>query len=86
VEEIIDLGGDVSTARGAEMMLPMWVRLMGRAHDAYFQLQDRPVIQLRAIFCRSCRNKDCQGSASRRWGISLPDSTAVAPLVSSYPC
>ena len=33
--DIIDLG-DLSTARGAEMMLPMWIRLMGALQTPTF--------------------------------------------------
>lgn len=34
-ENIIDLG-DISTARGTEMMLPVWVRLFGKLQTPLF--------------------------------------------------
>ena len=40
--DVIDLG-DISTARGTEMLLPMWLRLDGRPGHRGVQLQDRPL-------------------------------------------
>ena len=40
--DVIDLG-DLTTARGAEMLLPIWLRLMGRARHRDVQLQGRPL-------------------------------------------
>jgi len=34
-KNVIDLG-DISTARGTEMLLPLWLRLMGALHTAQF--------------------------------------------------
>jgi 8-hydroxy-5-deazaflavin:NADPH oxidoreductase len=36
--DIIDLG-DISTARGAEMLLPAWLRLMGALNTPYFNFK-----------------------------------------------
>jgi predicted dinucleotide-binding enzyme len=36
--DVIDLG-DLSTARGAEMLLPLWVRLMGALGTPYFNVK-----------------------------------------------
>jgi predicted dinucleotide-binding enzyme len=36
--DVIDLG-DLSTARGAEMLLPIWVRLMGPMGSARFNFK-----------------------------------------------
>ncbi len=41
-DDVIDLG-DLSTARGTEMLLPVWLRLMGSARHRHVQLQDRPL-------------------------------------------
>ena len=38
--DVIDVG-DLSTARGTEMLLPIWVRLMGALGTPLLQLQDR---------------------------------------------
>lgn len=40
--DVIDLG-DITTARGTEMMLPVSLRLMGAAGEADVRLQDRPL-------------------------------------------
>ena len=40
--DVIDLG-DLSTARGAEMYLPLWLRLMGVTGHAVLQHQGRPL-------------------------------------------
>ena len=40
--DVIDLG-DLSTARGTEMLLPIWLRLMGALGTRDVQLQDRPL-------------------------------------------
>jgi hypothetical protein len=45
--DVIDLG-DISTARGIEMMLPVWLRLWGALGTPTFKLQDRPLIQHRS--------------------------------------
>jgi predicted dinucleotide-binding enzyme len=37
-KDIIDLG-DITTARGTEQLLPLWVRLMGTLGHANFQFQ-----------------------------------------------
>ena len=42
--DVIDLG-DISTARGAEMILPLWLRLWGALGTPDVQLQDRPLIR-----------------------------------------
>ena len=44
--DIIDLG-DITTARGTEMMLPVWLRLFGALQKPPLQLQDRPLIWIR---------------------------------------
>ena len=36
-DDVIDLGG-LETARGAEMLLPIWLRLMGALGTAEFNL------------------------------------------------
>ena len=36
--DVIDLG-DISTARGTEMWLPLWLRLMGTLGTAHFNLK-----------------------------------------------
>ena len=41
-DDVIDLG-DLSTARGTEMLLPIWLRLMGTPRHRPVQLQDRPL-------------------------------------------
>ncbi len=38
--DIIDLG-DITTARGAEMVLPIWLRIWGALGTGDVQLQDR---------------------------------------------
>lgn len=40
--DVIDLG-DITTARGAEMLMPIWLRLWGHAGNRDVQLQDRPL-------------------------------------------
>ena len=45
-EDVIDLG-DITTARGTEMLLPIWLRLMGALGTADVQLQDRPLDRMR---------------------------------------
>ena len=40
--DVIDLG-DITTARGTEMLLPVWLRLMGALGTPHVQLQDRPL-------------------------------------------
>lgn len=37
-KEIIDLG-DITTARGTEMLLPVWIRLLGALHTAMFNFK-----------------------------------------------
>ena len=39
-DDVIDLGG-IETARGTEMLLPVWLRLMGALGTARVQLQGR---------------------------------------------
>lgn len=36
--DVIDLG-DLSTARGTEMLLPIWLRLMGALGTPYFNVK-----------------------------------------------
>jgi hypothetical protein len=36
--DVIDVG-DLSTARGTEMLLPLWVRLMGALGTPYFNFK-----------------------------------------------
>jgi hypothetical protein len=36
--DVIDLG-DISTARGAEMVLPLWLRLMGALNTPFFNFK-----------------------------------------------
>jgi predicted dinucleotide-binding enzyme len=37
-DDVIDVG-DLSTARGVEMLLPLWVRLMGALGTPYFNFK-----------------------------------------------
>ena len=37
-DDVVDLGG-IETARGAEMWLPLWLRLWGALGTAYFNLR-----------------------------------------------
>ena len=46
--DVIDLG-DISMARGAEMFLPLWVRLMGSARDGQLQHQGRALTARLAV-------------------------------------
>jgi 8-hydroxy-5-deazaflavin:NADPH oxidoreductase len=36
--DVIDLG-DITTARGTEMLLPIWLRLMGALNTPYFNFK-----------------------------------------------
>ena len=41
-DDVIDLGG-IDTARGVEMWMPLWLRLMGSLGTGSLQPQDRPL-------------------------------------------